>query len=389
MLKLFEVSGFKNFEKPVRLDFSDVHNYEFNTECISNNMLGKVAIYGKNAIGKSNFGLALCDVALQRLQQRSLTRHGDISDEYYDPTYLNTSNTDGYAEFRYIFVFGSDEVEYIYRKDSYRIFIYEKITINEVVLFEYDRNDINNRNTKELEKLAPTLILEFENVDSSILMYIRGNVVLENTSPIKKTTDYILGMRFFSGVLQRGTRDASQMLLSSTNDHRFVYDDNYWSELQKLFDNAGIDMILEVKKDDDGVERLYAKSSESARPLLFYDIASSGTFALSRFFRLYKNAQKQQRSWPVSLIYLDEFDAYYHVELAETIVNLMKKLENTQVIITSHNTNLLSSRIMRPDCYFIMSQNKLTSLVNATDRELREGHNLAKLYRSGEFDEKQ
>ena len=86
-------------------------------------------------------------------------------------------------------------------------------------------------------------------------------------------------------------------------------------------------------------------------------------------------------------MFIDEFDAYYHYELSESIVKLLEKMTNTQVILTSHNTNLLSNRIMRPDCYFILTKDKLTSLVNATDRELREGHNLEKLYMSGEFDE--
>ena len=42
---------------------------------------------------------------------------------------------------------------------------------------------------------------------------------------------------------------------------------------------------------------------------------------------------------------------------------------------------------MRPDCYFILTEHRLTSLINATRRELREGHNLEKLYMSGEFNE--
>jgi len=81
------------------------------------------------------------------------------------------------------------------------------------------------------------------------------------------------------------------------------------------------------------------------------------------------------------------FDAYYHYELAESIVQLLEKMSDTQVMLTSHNTNFaFPNRIMRPDCYFILTKEKLTALVNATDRELREGHNLEKLYMSGEFD---
>ena len=84
-------------------------------------------------------------------------------------------------------------------------------------------------------------------------------------------------------------------------------------------------------------------------------------------------------------MFIDEFDAYYHFELAESIVSILEKMPNTQVILTSHNTNLLSNKIMRPDCYFILTKDKLTALANATTRELREGHNLEKLYMSGEF----
>jgi AAA15 family ATPase/GTPase len=85
-------------------------------------------------------------------------------------------------------------------------------------------------------------------------------------------------------------------------------------------------------------------------------------------------------------LFIDEFDSYYHFELAENIVTLLEQ-KSAQVIITSHNTKLLSNRIMRPDCYFILTKEKLVSFANATDRELREGHNLEKLYMNGEFDE--
>jgi len=139
---------------------------------------------------------------------------------------------------------------------------------------------------------------------------------------------------------------------------------------------AGIEEELIVIKDNDGQKRLYFNKHI---PLPFFKVASSGTKALYTFFYWYKTATE------VSLMFIDEFDAYYHYELAESIVSMLEMMGNTQIILTSHNTNLLTNRIMRPDCYFILTKEKLISLANATDRELREGHNLEKLYMSGEF----
>ena len=83
------------------------------------------------------------------------------------------------------------------------------------------------------------------------------------------------------------------------------------------------------------------------------------------------------KAWTPSFIYLDEFDAFYHYEMSENVMNfLKKKYPKCQIIMTSHNTNLMTNRLMRPDCLFILSRTgTLTSLCNATERELREGHN--------------
>ena len=62
MLKLFQVTGFKNFEEKLTIDFSDVHDYKFNTQCVKDNLLTKTIVYGKNSIGKSNLGLAIFDI---------------------------------------------------------------------------------------------------------------------------------------------------------------------------------------------------------------------------------------------------------------------------------------------------------------------------------------
>ena len=108
MLKLFEVTGFKNFENISRLDFSDVRDYKFNHSCVLTGLLSKLIVYGKNSVGKSNLGLAFFDIV-------SHLTTNNVTPGLYD-NYLNVNNKAGYAEFHYVFTFDSGEVDYRYRK---------------------------------------------------------------------------------------------------------------------------------------------------------------------------------------------------------------------------------------------------------------------------------
>ena len=87
----------------------------------------------------------------------------------------------------------------------------------------------------------------------------------------------------------------------------------------------------------------------------------------------------------IKFVFIDEFDANYHFDLSANIIELLNSKKNLQTIITTHNTYLMSNRLTRPDCTFIITPEKITSLANATDKELREAHNIEKLYREGHF----
>jgi len=88
-----------------------------------------------------------------------------------------------------------------------------------------------------------------------------------------------------------------------------------------------------------------------------------------------------------SFVFIDEFDAFYHFELSEAIVKLIKSLKNTQIILTTHNTDLLSNDLLRPDCYFFLKEGKINSLNNLTDKDIRKAHNMQKMYKAGSFNE--
>ena len=66
------------------------------------------------------------------------------------------------------------------------------------------------------------------------------------------------------------------------------------------------------------------------------------------------------------------------------IVETLKEI-GVQFILTTHNTSILSNDLLRPDCYFLMNKKKIKSLSNSTDKELREAHNIEKMYKAGAF----
>jgi len=363
MLKLFEVSGFKNFKDTVRLDFSDVRDYKFNTQCVSSGLISKAVIYGKNSVGKSNFGLALFDI-VSHLSSKNVTPN------LYD-YYLNVATLEDYAEFHYVFQFNGSIVDYRYRKDNDQSLVYEKLLLDDSLLYEYDYHK-SRGNTKGITELAPTLNWAFQDTDC-ILKYVINNTVLEDTHPLRCL------MRFVGNMLWFRSLDENRYIgfKNKSNDYfDFILEESTLREFEEFLHTAGVEDNLTVKTDADGIKRLYF---DTETPLPFFKVASSGTKALYTFFYWYKTAKD------VSVLFIDEFDAFYHYELAESIVSILERMSATQVILTSHNTNLLTNRIMRPDCYFILTKDKLTSFANATSRELREGHNLEKLFMSGEF----
>lgn len=365
MLKYFSVRGFKNFSKEIVLDFSNVHDYKFNSECISNGLVGKSIVYGKNSVGKTNLGLAIFDI-VSHLTSKNVTP------SLYD-YYLCSFDKTLYAEFRYIFQFGEDTVDYSYRKDKKQNLIFESVVINSILLYEYDYRAKQGL-LGNLEKIAPTLNWRYTDSEC-ILKYFINNSILDENDPLRRLYGFVSNMLWFR------TLDENRYIGYKTDSkdyYEFIFESNNIKEFEEFLRVTGIKEKLVVKKDADGENRLYF---DTKTPLPFFKVASSGTRALYTFFYWYKTAKD------VSFMYVDEFDAYYHYELSEYIVDILKKMKNTQIIITSHNTNLFSNKIMRPDCYFVLTNNKLTSVADATGRELREGHNLEKLYISGEFDE--
>lgn len=67
---------------------------------------------------------------------------------------------------------------------------------------------------------------------------------------------------------------------------------------------------------------------------------------------------------------------------------LLNKLRGGRFSPPLINTDLMSNDLLRPDCYFLLHDNKITTLSKLTDKEIRKAHNLQKMYKVGVFNAK-
>lgn len=356
MLKKFTVSNYKNFKDEISLDFSKIGEYSFNADCLSMRL-----IYGRNATGKTNFGRGLLDIKslLCGMQSSGLI------------------NEDGAAKFKYEFKFGNDEVVYKYSRFANTELCDEELYINgEAIIkcdFKNSKFDFQGLSIISAETVNTNRYLNKDEMDNEyVLPFLRwliNNTAFSDDSVLIQLFEYVRKMDMITV--------GNDLLYSNRNFLENLKNPVYLHNFEDFLNLMGIECKLVLQELPDGQVELYFSQNKLVP---FYSTASSGTLALTSLY--------QKIVSNLSLIYLDHFAAFYHYEMAEKLISFIKnKYPECQFIMTSHNTNLMTNKIMRPDCLFILSsKGTLTALCDATERELREGYNLEKMYISGEFE---
>ncbi len=369
MLRLFKVSNFKCFKEEFELNLSDTRGYEFNKECIDQNsdLIKSALIYGHNGCGKSNLTLAIFDIIAHLTDKEK--------DSRFYQNYLNAYSQDQYASFHYEFIINSKLVVYEYKKLDYKTIVFERLIIDNKEVILFDR--IKNAAATILLEGTESLNTEITNSELSVLKYVKSNSELadnEVNNIFKEIFRFVDGMLFFRSIefnTYLGFRSGSEDYLID------IINSGKVDEFQTFLNEANVRCKLKVVEDTNGKNICFDFGDKTVP---FLNIASTGTKSLALFFFWYQKLKE----FNASFLLIDEFDAFYHNELSVLIV---KKLKETgiQYILTSHNLSIMTNDLLRPDCYFSMTPDKIVSFANLTEKELRYAHNLEKMYKAGAF----
>lgn len=367
MLKKFQVENYRGFKNTLLWDLSDTRDYGFRKNLIDNKIVKKSVVFGRNGSGKSSLCTAVVDITAHLLDAEK----DDVSQHLY--TYVG--NEDRFATFTYIFQFGKDEVMYTYCKANLTTLLFEAIAVNgkEMLVHNFiDEKDnfiiipgAENLRTKGLQKQL------------SVVKYIYNNTIQDENSVISKIMKFVSGMLYF-----RSLRDANKYIgykLGSEKLNEIILNNGRLEDFNAFINDMGLNYTLVPLKLMSGALTIGAKF-ENDKVVEFESIASSGTRTLMLFYCWFIEFGK------LTFLVIDEFDAYYHHELSEKILSIIQSFDNMQSMVTTHNVTLLHTDCTRPDCAYVIENGSINNLSSLTKRELREAHNIEKLYRANEFE---
>ncbi len=366
MLKKFQVENYRGFKDTLLWDLSDTRDYGFRKNLVENKIAKKSVVFGKNGSGKSSLCTAVVDITAHLLDAEKDNVPGHL--------YTYVGNEENFATFTYVFQFGKDEVVYTYCKANLTTLLLEAIAINGKQLLLH--NFVDEKDNFIKIPGAENLRTQGLQKQLSVIKYIFNNTIQDQDSVITKIMNFVSGMLYF-----RSLMDANRYIgykLGSEKLNEIILNNGRLEDFNTFINDMGLNYTLVPLKLMSGALTIGAKF-ENDNVVEFESIASSGTKTLMLFYCWFMQFNK------LTFLVIDEYDAYYHHELSEKILSIIQSFDNIQSMVTTHNVTLLHTECTRPDCAFIIGNGSVKNLSNLTKRELREAHNIEKLYRANEF----
>lgn len=419
MIVQFSVRNFKTFKDKVTLSLVasnyDKANLEesnvYEIENFSNRLLKSLVVYGANASGKTKLFDAMAFMRWFVVNSSVKTQEGD---EIETHTFqFNSESESGSSEFEIIYILNNSQFRYGFEITNEKViseWLYQKKLTKkpkEVELFYRDESDIFYHNSFKKMKL---LIKEGDGI-------LRNNALLlsvSNQFKVKEAKDIVEYFKKFNFLLGNEPYRYQEFSLNQISQKSEI--GAKIIETMKRFDTGISDIeVKEIRIEDNHhfpaeIREKISELSKNGKDLTlleadaihkkfdsdynfienvrfdFDEHESSGTQKLMAILGpIYDTLSIGQT------IVIDELDSRLHPKIVSHIVKLFNSKEtnprNSQLLINTHNTNLLSENLFRRDQIWFTEKNRYGegTLVSLSDYKVRNGENFEEKYLEGRF----
>lgn len=369
MLTKMYLTNFLSFAERTEFDFTASKYTILSDSNVSDNDILKGAlVIGPNASGKSNvlegIGLVI-----------KLIKGEGVSVAKYHCHFAKTTTT----TVEYEFVFSEKKVCY---KISHDI---KTKSLSELLTIDSKKVLIRNGDTGELHiGDTPTVESKLDN-ETLFLRTASFNTGKFPQEPIlHEFMNFLFNSYFIDGYNQSAHFGRSVMKYAEENGvdklNKYLKDLNYDFFMEYGSESSGAGLRIQLGS---GQKSIFFKRNSYPMPFTFFTESQGNQVFADMLPQIINVIEKP------GMLVIDEFGNSLHNRLAEKIVRFfMKEAENSQMFITSHDTNLISNSVFRPDqINLITFENYNGSKVERISKyKPREAQNLEKMYLGGMFE---
>jgi len=383
MIVEFSVKNYRSIKDLQTLSFQAtdiVSNQEKYPDVDKNNivdigdmrLLKTVGIYGANASGKSNVVRAFLDFCkvVGALQQPS----GEVLKELAQPFLYNEDTEDTDSYFQLIFMLGGKKYRYGFTVS--KIATQYKVLTNNMEHHATNGSDKNKYPSKYMLKETYHITYEwlysYEN-EKKTQLFLRKGKELKNDLPDKKQIpdlpfEHTLFLTY-AAAHNDSICAAIWNLVNKITNVNSGFDTNYLLDNKEdrtrlisylsYFDLEYSD-IRKLESNIDSSVKIYLTKWGKLRNTIFElnEHESKGTQRLYELAGTLIEIFDQEKS---SILVLDEIDNNLHPRLVMRLIEIFNDPEinksKSQLLFTSHDTNLMKPSIMRRDQFYFTSKN--------------------------------
>lgn len=378
MLEKIVFYNYKSFKERTEISFYKTNYGMLPHNVTDNGVLKGIVFVGSNAAGKTNVISAI------KFLLDSLFGNYNINSDIFLCLFSEKES----FTIEYYFLINGEHIIYNLDINPKKPFIVETLLLEDSILFQRIGQNARSYIANEEGQVFDENDIDKETLFLRTLYFntkFASNDTLRTWMEFLSNSVYLNAHTRITTAYGRNNRDL--MLAEYLNKYGDTEINEFYKECNF---NQKIEYCHEAKS---GLISIVAGSDESEKYVFFrrkdlevpipFSQESMGNqnllHMLPPFFHVINNG---------GILLIDEFSSGFHNELEALLVRyFMEKSENSQMIFTTHSTNLLSNSLLRPDQEYVVEfDGKRGSVVKRFSSEgPRAAQNVEKMYLDGVF----